>query len=162
MYFEEAENKLAFRDWKVYIDNTSEWFDDINKKLSLCYIDTYLITQVYPQIRTFASSRIANLENFEEIDRKLNQVRDVIYSAKYREMKQNNSSGEWDNKVLIVLDKVIQLLSKGLSEGELTPKSKKETIPYEKTGTSRDTINKALYDTNKTTLSKDGKTTTRN
>lgn len=154
---DEEYKKLSFRDWKVFIDNSSEWFDDINKKISHCYINTDLITAIYPQIRTFASSRRANLDNFNEISKKLDEIREVIYSEKYKEMRTNKSSGFWDNKVLINLDKIIQLLSIGLSEGELTPKvNKQKIIPYEKVGNVNDLINKALTKNNNTSVNKDG------
>jgi len=160
-YYDEEQNKLAFRDWKVFIDNSSEWFDDINKKLCLCYEDTNMITRIYPQIRTFASSRVANLDNFKEIDNKLNEVRHIIYSEKYKEMRNNKSSGNWDNKILIVLDRIIQMLSIGLSEGELTPKTTKQKTYYEKENNVNDFINDSLIKTNNTLL-KNGKITTNN
>lgn len=160
VYLDEKENKLAFRDWKVFIDNSSEWFDTINKKLSKCYIDINLLKFVYPEVRSFTSSRKANLYNFKLIDEKLTQVKKVLYSSKYNELKQNKSSSEWDEKLLNVMDSIIQLLSEGLSDGELTPKvTDRKEIPYELEGNVNDLINKSTTKTNNTSKNKDGKLT---
>lgn len=158
--YNEEQNKLAFRDWKVFIDNTSEWFDEINKKISACYLDTQGLKYIYPQIRTFASSRCANLQNMGEINIKLNSVKKVLYSQKYNELKKTGEVNEWDEKILNVLDEVIQLLSVGLSEGELTPKPVyAKELPYELEGNANDLINKSLTRNNNTSLNKDGKVT---
>jgi hypothetical protein len=154
---DEDYKKLSFRNWKVYIDNSSVWFDEINKRIVQCYADTSLIKLIYPQIRTFASSRRANLDNFEIISKQLDIIRDIIYSEKYNEMRKVKSSGDWDIKILTRIDEIIRLLSIGLSEGELTPKiNKVKEIPYEKVGNVNDLINKALTKNNNTSINKDG------
>lgn len=158
----EDQNKLRFTDWKVFIDNTSDWFDEINKQISQCYIETLGIKLIYPKIKTFASSRSANIHNYEKLKIVLNDIESVLYSKEYNKLRHLQKSSEWDIKILNKLNICIELLSEGLSEGELTPKAKKERTPFKKTGTSRDIINKALYETNKTTLNKDGIATTNN
>lgn len=157
-YYQEEHKKLAFTDWKVFIDNSSEWYDEINKKLSRAYIDTTLLKFIYPEIRSFTSSRKANLTNFNMIDIKLRKVKSVLYSSKYNDLRKSKATGEWDNKMLEVLDEVVQLLSMGLSEGELTPKpAKKNTIPYEIEGNANDLINKSLTTNNNTSIKKNGR-----
>jgi hypothetical protein len=155
--YEPQENKLAFRDWKVFIDNSSQWFDEINKKISKCYIETNYIKLVYPEIRSFTSSRKANLSNFYLIDSKLKQVKEKLYSRSYNELKKDNVAGDLDNKILEVLDKIVQLLSEGMSDGELIPKNKDiRELPYELEGNAKDGINKALTNTNNSSIGKNG------
>ncbi len=154
--YEPQENKLAFRDWKVFIDNSSEWFDDINKKIAKCYIETNYIKLVYPEVRSFTSSRKANLCNFSIIDSKLKQVKEKLYSRSYNELKKDNATGDLDNKILEVLDKIVQLLSDGMSDGELIPKNKEvRELPYELEGNANDSINKAMFKMNKKTITKE-------
>lgn len=159
-YYDEKENKLDFRDWKVFIDNTSQWFDDINKLLSECYTNTNLIKNIYPKIRTFTSSRSANIDNVDELYSILDQVADVLYSSKYNELKKLGQASDWDMKLLRNLDRCIRLLSKGLSDGELTPKTREtKALPYELQGNVNDMINKALTKNNNTSINKNGEIT---
>jgi len=97
------------------------------------------------------------------IDKKLKEVKEVLYSTKYNELKSRGDAGKWDNLILGVLDKVIQLLSEGLSESELTPKPNKvQKLPYEKEGNVKDLINRAVHTTNHSSINKNGEITTAN
>lgn len=154
----EDQNKLRFTDWKVFIDNTSDWFDEINKQISQCYIDTSGIKLIYPKIKTFASSRSANIHNYEKLKSVLQDIEGVLYSQQYNKLRNLQKTSEWDIKILNKLNNCIELLSEGLSEGELTPKAtRKDEIPYKKQGNANDLINKSLYKNNNTYINKDGK-----
>lgn len=149
----EDDKKLKFTDWKVFIDNTSEWFDEINKMYADSYVETRLISVIYGKLRSFISSRRANLSNYDEINTKLNSIKSIIFSAEYKQAQKDKESGKYDTRVLVYLDEIVGLISIGLSDGELIPKfMKKETLPYEEDGTHRDHINRIMYDTNRTTM----------
>jgi len=157
--FDEQQNKLRFTDWKVFIDNTSDWFDEINKRIADCYVEPINIKYLFPKIKTFASSRSAHINNYSKIKNKLDDIQNVLYSYRYNEQMRLGQASEMNIEILDKLDECVALLSQGLSEGELTPKAHKEKTPYKKTGGTRDVINKVLYTTNRTTLNKDGKAT---
>lgn len=153
MYNDYDNNRLRFTDWKVFIDNTSEWFDRINRAYAKCYEDIKIIQPLFAEMIAFVTSRRANLYNFDDIMEEVSKVKTIIYSKEYKELQEEGVGGKLHMRILEHIDQILGKVSLGLSHGDLIPKyDKKEELPYEVTGTFMDNLNKAVYDMNKTTV----------